>query len=44
MKPWLKRGLAGGLAIAVIVGTYVFVLPQFANYSQVWAQVTGFPA
>ena len=39
MKPWLKRGLAGGLAIAVIVGTYVFVLPQFANYSQVWAQV-----
>ena len=39
MKPWLKRSLAGGLAIAVIVGTYVFVLPQFANYSQVWAQV-----
>jgi len=39
VKPWLKRGLAGGLAIAVIVGTYVFVLPQFANYSQVWAQV-----
>ena len=39
MKPWVKRGLAGGLAIAVIVGTYVFVLPQFANYSEVWAQV-----
>ena len=39
MKPWVKRGLAGGLAVAVIVGTYVFVLPQFANYSEVWAQV-----
>ena len=38
-KRWLKRGLAGGLAVAVIVGTYVFVLPQFANYSEVWAQV-----
>jgi uncharacterized membrane protein YbhN (UPF0104 family) len=23
----------------VIVGTYVFVLPQFANYGEVWAQV-----
>lgn len=38
-KRWLKRGLAGGLAVVVIVGTYVFVLPQFANYSEVWAQV-----
>jgi uncharacterized protein (TIRG00374 family) len=38
-KRWVKRGLAGGLAVAVIVGTYVFVLPQFANYSEVWAQV-----
>jgi putative heme transporter len=35
----LKRGLAGGVAVAVIVGTYVFVLPQFANYGEVWAQV-----
>jgi len=25
--------------VAVIVGTYVFVLPQFANYSEVWGQV-----
>jgi uncharacterized protein (TIRG00374 family) len=25
--------------VAVIVGTYVFVLPQFANYGEVWAQV-----
>ena len=31
--------MAGGLAVAVIVGTYVFVLPQFANYGEVWAQV-----
>ena len=38
-KRWLKRGLAGGLAVAVIVGTYVFVLPQFANYGEVWAEV-----
>ena len=35
----MKRGVAGGLAMAVIVGTYVFVLPQFANYGEVWAQV-----
>jgi len=35
----VKRGVAGGLAMAVIVGTYVFVLPQFANYGEVWAQV-----
>jgi putative heme transporter len=38
-RRWLKRGLAGGLAVAVIVGTFVFVLPQFANYGEVWAQV-----
>jgi uncharacterized membrane protein YbhN (UPF0104 family) len=39
LKPWVKRSLGGALAVAVIVGTYVFVLPQFANYSEVWAQV-----
>ena len=39
MKPWVKRGLAIGLAVVVIVGTYVFVLPQFANYGEVWDQV-----
>ena len=39
MKPWVKRGLAIGLAVAVIGGTFVFVLPQFANYSEVWDQV-----
>jgi len=36
---WVKRGLAAGAALAVIVGTFVFVLPQFANYSDVWARV-----
>jgi putative heme transporter len=39
VKPWVKRGLTIALAVAVIVGTYVFVLPQFADYSEVWAQV-----
>jgi putative heme transporter len=39
LKPWLKRGLTIGLAVAVIVGTYVFVLPQFADYGEVWEQV-----
>jgi uncharacterized protein (TIRG00374 family) len=38
-RRWLKRGLAGGLAVAVIGATYVFVLRQFANYGEVWAQV-----
>jgi len=35
----VKRGVAIALAVAVIVGTYVFVLPQFANYGEVWGQV-----
>jgi uncharacterized membrane protein YbhN (UPF0104 family) len=39
LKPWVKRGLTIAIAVAVIVGTYVFVLPQFADYSEVWAQV-----
>jgi putative heme transporter len=38
-RRWLKRGGAGLIALAVIVGTFVFVLPQFANYSAVWAEV-----
>jgi uncharacterized membrane protein YbhN (UPF0104 family) len=36
---WLKRGIAVGLGLAVILGTYIFVLPQFANYGDVWAAV-----
>ena len=39
MKPWVKRGLTIAVAVAVIVGTYVFVLPQFADYGEVWDQV-----
>ena len=38
-RRWLTRGLAGGVALVVIVGTFVFVLPQFANYRQVWEAV-----
>jgi uncharacterized membrane protein YbhN (UPF0104 family) len=36
---WVKRGLAAGVGLAVILGTYIFVLPQFANYSEVWDAV-----
>jgi uncharacterized membrane protein YbhN (UPF0104 family) len=36
---WLKRGVAIGVGAAVILGTYVFVLPRFANYSEVWEAV-----
>jgi putative heme transporter len=38
-RRWLKRGVAIGVALAVILGTFVFVLPQFANYSEVWEAV-----
>jgi len=38
-RRWLKHGIAGGIGLAVIVGTFVFVLPQFANYRQVWDAV-----
>jgi putative heme transporter len=31
--------LGGGLALAVIVGTFVFVLPQVADYRDVWRVV-----
>jgi putative heme transporter len=36
---WFKRGLAAGVGLVVIVGIFVFVLPQFANYGEVWARV-----
>src|SRR5262249_10642386 len=36
---WLKRGVAIGVGLAVILGTYVFVLPRFANYGEVWEAV-----
>jgi putative heme transporter len=34
-----KTALGGGLGIAVIVGTFVFVLPKVADYRSVWAVV-----
>jgi len=36
---WLKRGVAVGVGLVVILGIYIFVLPRFANYSEVWAAV-----
>ena len=33
--------MIGGVGIAVIVATFVFVLPQIANYRSVWAVVKG---
>jgi putative heme transporter len=38
-SPWLKRGVAVGVGLVVILGIYIFVLPRFANYSEVWAAV-----
>jgi putative heme transporter len=40
-KPWFRRGAAGAIGIAVIVATFFFVLPQFADYRQVWEEVSG---
>ena len=34
-----KTALGGGVGIAVIVGTFVFVLPRVADYRDVWAVV-----
>ena len=33
------RALAVGVAIAVVVGTFAFILPQIANYRDVWGVV-----
>ena len=38
-RRWLKRGLAVGVGLAVVLGTFAFVLPRFANYGDVWAAV-----
>jgi uncharacterized protein (TIRG00374 family) len=38
-KSTKKRLVVGGLGLAVIVATFVFVLPQIANYRSVWAVV-----
>jgi uncharacterized membrane protein YbhN (UPF0104 family) len=34
-----KRLAGGGVGLAVIIGTFVFILPQVANYRDVWAVV-----
>jgi uncharacterized membrane protein YbhN (UPF0104 family) len=34
-----KRLAGGGLGLAVIIGTFVFILPQVANYREVWEVV-----
>jgi putative heme transporter len=34
-----RTALGGGLGIAVIVGTFVFILPKVADYRDVWAVV-----
>jgi putative heme transporter len=34
-----KTALGGGVGLAVIVGTFVFVLPKVADYRDVWAVV-----
>jgi uncharacterized membrane protein YbhN (UPF0104 family) len=39
-NPWFRRGVGGGLGIAVIVATFIFLLPQFAGYRQVWESIT----
>jgi putative heme transporter len=36
-----RTALGGGVGIAVIVGTFVFVLPKVANYREVWEVVKG---
>ena len=36
-----KHVLGGGLGIAVVVGTFAFVLPRIADYRDVWEVVKG---
>ena len=38
---WFRRGVGGGVGIAVIVATFIFLLPQFAGYRQVWESVSS---
>ena len=35
-KPWLKRLLLGALTLAIVVATFVFFLPNIADYGKVW--------
>ncbi len=36
---WIRRGITIAIGLAVVVGTFAFVLPRFANYGAVWAEV-----
>jgi uncharacterized membrane protein YbhN (UPF0104 family) len=36
-----KRAAIGGVGIAVLVGTFVFILPRIADYRSVWDVVQG---
>ena len=36
----LKRLLLGGVGLAIVVATFVFLLPTIADYGDVWAVVT----
>jgi putative heme transporter len=40
-RPSWRTVLGGGLGIAVVVATFVFVLPRIANYREVWDVVKG---
>ncbi len=40
-KSTTKKLVIGGVGIAVVVATFVFVLPQIANYRSVWNVVKG---
>ena len=36
-KRWFKRAALATLSLAIVVVTFVFLLPSIADYSQVWA-------
>jgi putative heme transporter len=40
-KSLKRRAVIGGAGIAVIVGTFVFILPRIADYRSVWDVVKG---
>ena len=38
-KRWFKRAALATLSLAIVVVTFVFLLPSIADYSQVWGAV-----
>jgi uncharacterized protein (TIRG00374 family) len=38
-KPWVKRGAAAAVSVAVIAVTFAYFLPTIASYGQVWGVV-----